>query len=46
MNQSNKWSLKSWINRMLEDGFKKIEAKHLTVFSHNDIEVIEESIRD
>ena len=31
---------------MLEDGIKKIEAKHLSVFAHHDDQTIQESIQE
>lgn len=31
---------------MLEDGYKKIEAKHLLVYSKNDSAVVTDSIQD
>jgi hypothetical protein len=38
--------LQASINRMLEDGYKKIKAKHLYTYSKHDIGVVEESIQD
>ena len=46
MNESNKWSLRSWLNRMMEDGTKVIEADKIGVFAHHDNKTITASLSD
>ena len=37
-------AFKAGINRMLEDGYKRIQATHLFTYSFENIELIEESL--
>lgn len=46
MNKSNQWGLKAGINRILEGGVQKIKAVHITTYSHGDIEVIDNSLKE
>ena len=44
MNKTNQLVLQEGLNRMLEDGYKEIRARHLNTYSNHDIEVIEKSL--
>ena len=46
MNEQNKNVLRAGINRMLEDGYKKIKAKHLSTYSLQDVDTIICSLED
>lgn len=46
MMEEKKTILRAGLNRMLEDGYKKINASHLYIYSKHDSQVIEESIKE
>ena len=46
MNTKHLHSLRAGINRMLEDGYKKIRAKHLNTYGFGDSEMIEDATKD